>query len=103
MVLNGLTKAAKNSVTSISKNKVNVCRYADEFVVTGYSRELLEENVRPAIQKYLLERGLKLKLEETMISHVSEGVDFLGYNFRRYIDEQRKSGHILLVKPSKEN
>lgn len=33
--------------------KVNFIRYADDFVVTGASRELLEEQVQPLIEAFL--------------------------------------------------
>lgn len=92
MVLDGLTKAAKDSVTDIEykagrrrfsrfQPKVNVVRYADDFVVTCRSRTMLEKQVKPAIQRFLEERGLELKLEKTKIVHMSEGFDFLGFNY----------------------
>ena len=76
--------------------KVNLVRYADDFVVTGESRELLETVVRPWIVEFLRERGLTLSEEKTRIVHIDEGFDFLGWNFRKY------SGK-MLIKPSKKN
>jgi hypothetical protein len=35
-------------------------RYADDFVITGYSRELLEYEVKPLVEAFLMERGLTL-------------------------------------------
>ena len=76
--------------------KVNVVRYADDFVITGSSKELLEEEVKPWVEGFLKERGLELSMEKTRIVHISEGFDFLGWNFRKY------SGK-MLIKPSKKN
>jgi RNA-directed DNA polymerase len=76
--------------------KVNFIRYADDFIVTGSSRELLENQVRPMIEAFLNERGLRLSPEKTKITHIDEGFDFLGQNIRRY-------NGLLLVKPSKKN
>ncbi len=76
--------------------KVNFVRYADDFVVTGGSRELLETEVRPLIEAFLNERGLRLSPEKTKITHIDEGFDFLGQNIRRYRG-------LLLIKPSKKN
>lgn len=76
--------------------KVNFVRYADDFIVTGSSREQLENVVRPLIEAFLNERGLRLSPEKTKITHIDEGFDFLGQNIRRY-----KS--LVLVKPSKKN
>jgi RNA-directed DNA polymerase len=76
--------------------KVNLVRYADDFVVTGNSKELLENTVRPWIVEFLRERGLTLSEEKTSIVHIDQGFDFLGWNFRKY-------GGKLLIKPSRKN
>ena len=76
--------------------KVNVVRYADDFVITGSSKELLEEEVKPWVEGFLKERGLELSMEKTRIVHINEGFDFLGWNFRKYTET-------LLIKPSKKN
>ncbi|PZQ24534.1 MAG: group II intron reverse transcriptase/maturase [Stenotrophomonas acidaminiphila] len=76
--------------------KVNAVRYADDFVITGSSKELLEEEVKPWVEGFLKERGLELSMEKTRIVHINEGFDFLGWNFRKY------SGK-MLIKPSKKN
>lgn len=76
--------------------KVNLVRYADDFVVTGDSKELLENTVQPWIVEFLRERGLTLSEEKTRIVHINQGFDFLGWNFRKY-------GGKLLIKPSRKN
>lgn len=76
--------------------KVNIFRYADDFIITGSSKELLENEVKPLIADFLAERGLELSQEKTKITHISEGFDFLGQNIRKYDGK-------LLIKPSKEN
>ena len=59
------------------RNKVNLIRYADDFVVTGASKELLEK-ARTLITDFLQQRGLTLSEEKTKIVHIEEGFDFLG-------------------------
>lgn len=76
--------------------KVNLIRYADDFVITGISKELLEQEVKPLIAQFLAERGLELSQEKTSITHIETGFDFLGQNVRKY-------GGKLLIKPSKKN
>lgn len=82
-------------------NKIRFCRYADDFVILGTSKELLEKRVKPAIENFLKERGLELSAEKTMITHITEGFDFLGQTVRKYILRSGKS--IFLIKPSKKN
>jgi RNA-directed DNA polymerase len=75
---------------------VNFIRYADDFVITGRSQELLEQ-IQPLVQEFLRERGLELSPEKTVITRVSAGFDFLGQNIRRYPDGK------LRIKPSRKN
>jgi len=73
--------------------RVNFIRYADDFVITGESKELLENEVRPLVEAFLAQRGLVLSKEKTKITHIDEGFDFLGQNIRKYKGK-------LLIRPS---
>ena len=83
-------------VAATRKLKVGVVRYADDFVVTGASKEILETKVKPWIEAFLAVRGLRLSEAKTKIVHIDNGFDFLGWNFRKYAGK-------LLIKPSKKN
>jgi RNA-directed DNA polymerase len=85
----------KKRILSFSP-RVNFVRYADDFIITGISKEILQDEVLPAITEFLLKRGLNLSLEKTRIVHIDEGFDFLGWNFRKYKGK-------LLIKPSNKN
>ena len=76
--------------------KVNYVRYADDFIVTGESKDTLEKGVLPIIREFLGERGLELSEEKTVITHIADGFDFLGSNIKMYKNK-------LLIKPSKKN
>jgi RNA-directed DNA polymerase len=85
--LNGLEDALRKAFSNqsqLDKAKVNLVRYADDFVITGVSREILEDRIRPAVEQFLAIRGLTLSPEKTKITHISDGYDFLGQNVRRY-------------------
>ncbi|MEI6096149.1 MAG: group II intron reverse transcriptase/maturase, partial [Gammaproteobacteria bacterium] len=94
MTLDGLERTVKSAVSS--KDKLCVIRYADDFIVTAHSKELLEQVVKPAIELFLSERGLQLSEEKTKITHIDDGFDFLGFNVRKYNDK-------LLIKPSRKS
>ncbi|EPH0299069.1 TPA: group II intron reverse transcriptase/maturase [Pseudomonas aeruginosa] len=98
MVLDGLESQLKRhlGVTRAKKLKLNVVRYADDFVITGVSPEVLEKEVKPWVEQFLAVRGLQLSLEKTRIAHIDQGFDFLGWNFRKYNGK-------LLIKPSQKN
>jgi RNA-directed DNA polymerase len=90
-LINGLKRPKKSP-----SPKVNLVRYADDFVVTGDSKELLETVVQPYVETFLRKRGLELQMAKTRIVHIDDGFDFLGWNFRKYSD-------VLLIKPSQKN
>lgn len=79
-----------------ARNKVHMVRYADDFVITGSSKEFLETQVRPLVVQFLHERGLELSEEKTLITHIDDGFDFLGQNVRKYNGK-------LIITPSKKN
>ncbi len=76
--------------------KVNYVRFADDFIVTGISKELLEQEVKPLIEQFMRERGLTLSQEKTIITHINDGFDFLGQNVRKYNGK-------LIIKPARKN
>jgi RNA-directed DNA polymerase len=92
ITLSGLEAAAKAGMKR--SDHVNVCSYADDFIITGASRELLEQRVKPAVVAFLKERGLTLSEEKTKITHINEGFDFLGVNVRKY-------NGVCIIKPAK--
>jgi RNA-directed DNA polymerase len=92
MALDGLERTVKAVTTR--RQKVHMVRYADDFIITGVSREVLEEKVRPAVEAFLKLRGLELSKEKTSITHIKDGFDFLGFNVRKYDGK-------LLTRPSK--
>lgn len=75
-------------------DKIHFVRYADDFIVTGANRQLLEQKVTPAQTAFLQPRGLELSEQKTVITHIQEGFDFLGHTVRKYGDK-------LLITPAK--
>ena len=102
LVLDGLEKLLdqtfhRKTVAGITSNpKINLIRYADDFIITGATKDVLEKEVRPLVEQFLGERGLQFSPEKTCITHIDQGFDFLGQHLRKF-------GGTLLVKPSKKN
>jgi len=100
MVLDGLEKRCTEvfgenpNCVARRKAKVHVIRYADDFIITGNSKELLENKIMPVIKSFLKERGLSLSEEKTKITNVDSGFDFLSQHIRKFKDK-------LIIKPSK--
>lgn len=96
MALDGLEKHLKQCLPQYHKGqrvKVNLVRFADDFIITGYARDFLQSVVRPLVARFFRERGLELSPEKTIITHIEDGFDFLGQNIRKYNGK-------LLIKPS---
>lgn len=94
MTLDGLESELRKRFRQ--PDKVHLIRYADDFIVTGHSKELLETEVRPLLVEFLEARGLELSPEKTSITHIDEGFDLLSWNMRKY-------GGKLLIKPSRKS
>lgn len=103
MTLDGLEKLIqdkyhRNSKGNIenhyrAKSKVNLVRYADDFIITAKTKEIAEE-LKNMVSQFLETRGLTLSEEKTLITHIDKGFDFLGWTFRKFKGK-------LIVKPSK--
>jgi len=76
MTLDGLEEVVRRVVPR--RNRVNFIRYADNFIITGKSRRLLLEKVKPAVEEFLAERGLTLSEEKTVLTYIRDGFTFLG-------------------------
>lgn len=97
MTLDGL----ESQIRKISPG-LGMVRYADDFIVTGPLKDILETKVKTAIETFLSQRGLELSPEKTLITHISDGADFLGQNIRKY-EGSRTEPTKLLIKPAKKN
>lgn len=96
LIRNGYSRS-KTGITNhrYNKNKVNIVVYADDFVITADNEDILIE-IKSMLEQFLLHRGLKLSKEKTVITHINQGFDFLGWSFRKY---KKK----LIIKPSKKS
>lgn len=105
MVLDGLEKVLSDrfhtdrlgKVDFRFKNahKVNLVRYANDFIVTAATEEIAIE-AKGIIRDFLKTRGLELSEEKTLITHIDSGFDMLDWTFRKFKGK-------LIVKPSKKS
>lgn len=129
--LNGLEETVRKSIRHITGGKtfrkniykngvrtklltfhLKTVRYADDFVVIGPSRRVIEQFVKPAVQEFLAVRGLTLSPEKTKIFSLNSGEElrFLGYTFvyrehwrKKYsLFKDRIGKHGLALYPQKE-
>ena len=94
IVLDGLEEAVHRAVPR-RRSRINFIRYADDFIITGKSRTILEDAVKPVVEGFLAERGLCLSPEKTLVTHITDGFTFLGQTFRKH-------GRVLHITPSEQ-
>jgi len=107
VALNGIEEYIKNAnplKKGISPG-VHVIRYADDMIITGKSQEIVTRN-KELLNEFLKERGLQLNEKKTLITHVKDGFDFLGFNIKRMkwnskFNKVTDQETVLIIKPSK--
>ena len=101
MTLDGLEATIRRTFPYGSKKqraaKVHVVRYADDFVITGSSKELLKDEIIPLVEDFLQERGLELSLEKTRTNHRGKKGSI------SWAKPSEKFDGKIIVKPSKKN
>jgi len=95
-----VSKKAQRRYKSRNNLKLNVIRYADDFVVIHEDQEVIEESKR-YIEKWLEKRGLTLSQEKTKIVHSIEGFDFLGHHIRHYENRIKGTYKLKLLNGTK--
>jgi RNA-directed DNA polymerase len=99
MTLDGLEKAIikvpPNRYRLGKRPAVHAVRYADDFIITACSKELLEERIRPALRDFLAMRGLTLSDEKTRTTQIENGFGFLSQYVRKYNGK-------LLIRPTRD-
>lgn len=88
MALDGLQRALRERFPKLNNggatHRVHLVRYADDFIVSGDSEEILRDEVRPLVERFLAERGLELSPTKTVITNIEDGFDFLGQTARKF-------------------
>jgi RNA-directed DNA polymerase len=99
LALNGMERHIKEAFPQSQggiRTKVHGSKCADDFIATGPSKTCLEDEVQPLVEQFLAARGLELSCEKTRITHIEDGLDFLGTHGRKYRGK-------LLWTPAKKN
>jgi RNA-directed DNA polymerase len=96
VALHGLEEAAGVRYGQAGDTKTGspvVVRYADDLVALCHNQQQAQQ-VKARLAEWLAPRGLAFNEDKTRVVHLDDGLDFLGFNVRRYRGK-------LLIKPSK--
>lgn len=91
MTLDGL----ESMIVGTYGNQVRLIRYADDILVLGTGYTFLQSIV-PVIEKFLSERNLEISRQKSEITHIKNGVTFLGW-------EIYKEEHQIISVPTRKS
>src|SRR6266511_3172392 len=82
----GPLTSSKRRFTRRQKGLPNhrLIRYADDFVILVSGSRAHTEALLPQVAAVLSPVGLRLSEEKTLITHIDEGLDFLGWRIQRH-------------------
>jgi len=96
MALDGLEQLVIKG-RSKKRRKLNIVRYADDFIITGADPDYLQNEIKPDIERFLAQRGLTLSVEKTKLSHIDDGFNFLGFNVRKFNAILLPIHHMIMI------
>jgi RNA-directed DNA polymerase len=79
---------------------VRLVRYADDWCLMVKGTKADAEALREEIAEVLSTMGLRLSEEKTLVTHIEEGLDFLGWRIQRH-RKQGTTRHYVYVYPAK--
>ncbi len=79
---------------------IRLVRYADDWCLLVSGTEAHAEALREEIAEVLTGMGLRLSPEKTLVTHIDEGLDFLGWRIQRH-RKRGTSKHYVYVYPAK--
>eukprot|EP00191_Tetraselmis_sp_GSL018_P020990 CAMPEP_0177577902 /NCGR_PEP_ID=MMETSP0419_2-20121207/34_1 /TAXON_ID=582737 /ORGANISM="Tetraselmis sp., Strain GSL018" /LENGTH=460 /DNA_ID=CAMNT_0019066253 /DNA_START=1906 /DNA_END=3288 /DNA_ORIENTATION=- len=91
-------KTVSTTGHNYGSNVYSYIRYADDFVILSETKEQCEK-AKVIVQKWLKERGLEFAPDKVHITHLRDGIKFLGCSIKLYGKQKEK----LLIKPHPEN
>src|SRR5216684_6952684 len=77
-----------------------LCRYADDWCLAVSGTKADAGALKEEIAEVLAGMGLRLSPEKTLITHIDEGLDFLGWRIQRH-RKRGTSKHYVYVYPAK--
>lgn len=96
VIFNMVLDELENELIYNCNSDLQFIRYADDIIVIGHNKDILEKSTIDVLKSFLAKRGLQLSYEKTFITNIDNGFDFLGFNVTRY-------GRHIFVTPSKNN
>ena len=98
----GSEKADRGKRRRLGLPNIRLVRFADDWCLMVHGTKTDAETLRGEIAEVLSTMGLRLSEEKTLITHIDEGLDFLGWRIQRH----RKRGtaeHYVYTYPARKS
>ena len=79
---------------------IRLVRYADDWVAMVSGTQAHAEALRDEVAAVLVPMGLRLSEEKTVVAHIDEGIDFLGWRIQRHVKKGTTKRYVYTY-PSK--
>ncbi|WP_407917775.1 group II intron reverse transcriptase/maturase [Kitasatospora sp. NE20-6] len=96
------TSDSRRRRKKLGEANYRLVRYADDFLVLIHGDREHAVDMQAEVAEVLRPVGLRLSVEKTLITHIDEGLDFLGWRIQRH----RKKGtdrHYIYTYPAKKS
>jgi group II intron reverse transcriptase/maturase len=97
-----LTEGQKTYRRQKGLGNVRLVRYADDFVVLTNGDKAFAHELRDDFREILTNLGLGLSKDKTRVTHLNDGIEFLGFHLQR-VYSAMSNKNIVLVKPTQRN
>lgn len=78
-----LTNHQKQRRRQTGQGNIELVRYADDFLIMTNGTKATTETAKAEFAKILQEMELRLSPEKTLITHLNDGLEFLGFHIQR--------------------
>ena len=78
-----------------------LARYADDWCLMVHGTKADAEDLREQITGVLSTMGLRLSPDKTLITHIDQGLDFLGWHIQRHRKQGTLNQHYVYTYPAK--
>jgi RNA-directed DNA polymerase len=98
-----ITSYQRKKRRQTGQGNIELVRYADDFLIMTNGTKATAETAKAEFAEILQEMGLKLSPEKTFITHLNDGLEFLGFHIQRKTRRSNVNEKALYTTATKRN
>jgi RNA-directed DNA polymerase len=100
---NSMSTRQRDNRRKAGQGNVQLVRYADDFLALTNGPKNQAIALKDEFGEILAVRGLTLSPEKTLITHINDGFDFLGFHIQRRTKRSEPERKVVYVTPTERN